>query len=1261
MKRKRPSEKEQPKGKTKVKVPNPPKSLITLLQKDKSVLTYFTALQQSLDNDVQEWKKKALDYRSRWKSLQAKIDKRGDGGEEEVVGEEKVVKGVEVDFGRTNGFKKKQCQSFDKSPPLSTIELRPDKEHDDDDDENDDLLMFETGFIKGNKDTSNKTTMNFINESSVAGEHKEHKLGQVNTSSNLDQKKNARRDTDQMKQINNVEDDDMGLFDDLPSSKGSSSSDEDDDGDDSFMNELQSKMKQESNEEEKRIYLKNSFNHITTAYRTLTQSLGVSLIDVYEVKESNDEYQARVQQEGVNLSFHNQDEIFEPLIKHVEKVRRSDVAIVTDLMRTLRELIRAPSLEMTNMLGSVSNDNDIDLLTKLFQPFSPINYHPSCYEFDYEKITSNEIFISLSSETKIDQIRSQHPLVQGLHSICYVLAMMDLFCSSNSAFVQHDEWNSFVDMTTHIDITIDREEIEDMKLGLHGRNITFLILNSLHSEILSWAETDRSARSTSASLKYISDECVDGISESEISDIESDKCDDQDRSGNRLYSFSSKNQNRMFLLMERISLARIVSFLYQYQSDLQGAAKVVIEYVLANTPNQIESYPRYSPTLSLCVLEALLLPISELKTMMCPGYKVSPSVLSSYKSWFETFLLDATSTSGETSTLSNALSNSILKAVDIWKQRKDSKDQRIKEMSEVELSAFFRFQAAEKNWLNNYHKFRSGSELLEDSIDKCFKGSNGISCTSLLLPIQLSLQLCGDFNFAIATLQQLIQHCNPMQQQLRYPIWPMLVAFFNGCVFGIQHLRWENSCISDMGSMERINSDIIDDERLTSIIDQMMILFQQLSNQETKSIKQNSEWLHYFGLTILKCCLVMSDGIRASKVASLVLPNLCSTIGKFKSKDRLYNFIFDFAETPVVRIVNLKCRPDRWKNSITQLQRHQLFAVLSVANICLVSTDYEKNDEDDNMYWGNHAYSGINCNHLEFEQHISQILEKNFNIETKKKIVDDYVASHWRPKDLKAFDRFARDDDELVKISVSERACAFSHVSSWYGIHNTLSTMQRDNNDDGYCYGVDEDYLAKLFRISGFARGQPLLAENNDMPPNPVCIVFEDDALLVDRFRDRLGSLLDELPRDFHYCSLGYSRPKTAPMVPFSSQLSIPTCLWYCTGYILSLEGAKYLIDNLPVVGPVDSWIALKMTSNWENSFGERIGLGNVTKANIDKEMLPPRKDLGVIMKFRAFAAFTPLCSQKLKWSTASAAPSTQARGAKWRDRDTDVTYSGRL
>ena len=254
------------------------------------------------------------------------------------------------------------------------------------------------------------------------------------------------------------------------------------------------------------------------------------------------------------------------------------------------------------------------------------------------------------------------------------------------------------------------------------------------------------------------------------------------------------------------------------------------------------------------------------------------------------------------------------------------------------------------------------------------------------------------------------------------------------------------------------------------------------------------------------------------------------------------------------------------------------------------------------------------------------------------------------------------------------------------------STSQLDNSS--WSNAVAKTSSGRLLRISGFASGPALLHENRAMGPAPVCVIMEDDAVLVDRFRDRLATLLCELPRDFHFCSLGYGRPKNAPMIEFSETVGIPTFLWYMTGYILSMEGARLLLDGLPVVGPVDSWVGLKISSNWENEYGYAVGVGrearksakkaamgtmqNISTGDASTSNVLARKDLARVMKFRAFAALVPLCSQKVGQghvagsadssgagaADASGGTKSQARNqhriiAKWRDRDSDIVYSG--
>ena len=275
------------------------------------------------------------------------------------------------------------------------------------------------------------------------------------------------------------------------------------------------------------------------------------------------------------------------------------------------------------------------------------------------------------------------------------------------------------------------------------------------------------------------------------------------------------------------------------------------------------------------------------------------------------------------------------------------------------------------------------------------------------------------------------------------------------------------------------------------------------------------------------------------------------------------------------------------------------------------------------------------------------------------------VTSHWRPNDLKPFDVDAPDSEILVRISPSETACALSHIASWKGVLRSLR-LTVSKQDLSFCDSVSgllrsPHRIMRLFKISGFAHGPALLPQNKRMPPSPVCVILEDDAILEERFRERLEAVLQQLPRDFHFCSLGYGRPKSAPIVPFSEHIGIPSMLWYLTGYCLSEAGAQYLLDALPVVGPVDSWIGLKMTNNWDNSFGVKLGVGIHAKPKPSD--FPSTDDLSRILSFRAYCAMPPLCSQKVRLSTTAttggAVVAPTRSGRHWRQRDTDIEYSG--
>mmetsp|Transcript_363 Transcript_363/g.760 ORF Transcript_363/g.760 Transcript_363/m.760 type:complete len:80 (-) Transcript_363:160-399(-) len=74
--------------------------------------------------------------------------------------------------------------------------------------------------------------------------------------------------------------------------------------------------------------------------------------------------------------------------------------------------------------------------------------------------------------------------------------------------------------------------------------------------------------------------------------------------------------------------------------------------------------------------------------------------------------------------------------------------------------------------------------------------------------------------------------------------------------------------------------------------------------------------------------------------------------------------------------------------------------------------------------------------------------------------------------------------------------------------------------------------------------------------------------------------------------------------------------------------------------------LGLRMTRNFENLVGERLGVGGHGKGG-DLSGSQAAK----IMDFRAFCAVPPLCSQPLR--------NTNNTGRRWKDKDTDIVYSG--
>jgi len=161
--------------------------------------------------------------------------------------------------------------------------------------------------------------------------------------------------------------------------------------------------------------------------------------------------------------------------------------------------------------------------------------------------------------------------------------------------------------------------------------------------------------------------------------------------------------------------------------------------------------------------------------------------------------------------------------------------------------------------------------------------------------------------------------------------------------------------------------------------------------------------------------------------------------------------LIDAGEIPTVRVINLRRRLDRLLDFMgCAAHKEQLIVVKGPAKLrtrkSFLSGGVRKNDtegcgdsclDDD----GDFAFDG-RCSREELE---TQVLE---HLNGKKGTLADFVKAKWRPSDLKAFDRDARDGFELVPTSITEKACSLSHIASWMGVESTLSPVGPINRDE---------------------------------------------------------------------------------------------------------------------------------------------------------------------------------------------------------------------
>lgn len=155
---------------------------------------------------------------------------------------------------------------------------------------------------------------------------------------------------------------------------------------------------------------------------------------------------------------------------------------------------------------------------------------------------------------------------------------------------------------------------------------------------------------------------------------------------------------------------------------------------------------------------------------------------------------------------------------------------------------------------------------------------------------------------------------------------------------------------------------------------------------------------------------------------------------------------------------------------------------------------------------------------------------------------------------------------------------ATADVDVWYRIGHQLH-VQPDAKLEA-CFGVDEPIRMTRQEVA-VARSHVEVWKSIARGPDKFVLVLEDDVW----FRPGAGQAIDRAWR----AALSHSSSDVGPRLVYFSYSDadgtaerIALCddvfrpvrgLWFLSGYVLSREGARILLEAMPVIGPVDMWM----------------------------------------------------------------------------------------
>ena len=1003
-------------------VPDPPIELIQLLQSNKKVLKYFTILQKYLHQDVQKWKDRAQEYKARMEEL----EKRVNSGSKQKTKKEAT---------NNNRNEKVPVETLQVGVPITDEMILMDLSDDD------------SSNITGNTLEYNiETSRNCASTESFTEIATPPQQGRIIDRKELSdlQMTYLRRANDYLTRLGislvlpkqdthlsynshpTLEDQQNDEIASHASNTSSGSSS------DSFSlgAELRKVAAMEQNvsmsgKVEELPNTEKDQNHFYSS--NLTSSDNIQLHDDENTKDERDaissHFESTKQPQHSNITLPK---------------RRSDLDVARDLMYVVRMLSR-----------SLSSD---------WMPFRESSYLPCYMSRDEEDESTNQ---------------QQHPTIKGMYYICEALCIMDT-------------WATETILTPHHEAVTSNDMDESIRVGMNQRrNLVRLVVETIEIELSSgiWSTMDRHARSLPNYPLLFYDE-------------------PEDETGSFKGLDWTTNATRLSTIVERCLYAQMMASFYHNRKDIQGLGQIIVNYVWSSAPILvIEDFPTYPPVLSICVFEALL--VSSGRGQEKQGRN---------NTWFSRFLqevpTDSDSEQGDANgptCLTHALSFCIHMTALIWKLRMQSSNSRVRDISVVELAAYDRLlMSAESFWLGKQYFLPNnelvdatshGKQLLTSILSNYFGIYSSTNVNDLPLPVlytsaypalRLMLTILANQKDLIEISHRALEathaeltafECSPNQHDTQSSCQLVILA----CVTSFMNAI----CVRFVSLPQDLRAELfnpkagidLDGQTVTCLLRRLVeILLEYVGICQRKNNKQFTVPAWTLAATTVLCTVAARDGVQLLNVAQQVVTMVVqdskiktSEPREFDTAKRLLQLrpqqyanavsdldliqtLFDAAEFPIVRVINLQRRPDRWNKMVAQASRHQILLARAVAAPAWLhhsrsgSIEQQCSCIDSKTFpiWGEFAFDGIGSA-SEFKRQMDVCLGGGPGH------VETLVKSQWRPALLKPLDKHAIKENVLLRLDSTECACALSHLFSWKGVALSLApcAVNGHRNDQG--------------------------------------------------------------------------------------------------------------------------------------------------------------------------------------------------------------------